>query len=70
VAAAMLPPQGAVLLVLPAALLFILSDFLLALEMFVLPKGAGLARILPFIVWPTYWLAQTGFTLAFTFTGV
>ncbi|MEZ5714311.1 MAG: lysoplasmalogenase [Paracoccaceae bacterium] len=70
VAAAMLPPQGAVLLVLPAALLFILSDFLLALEMFVLPKGAGLARILPFIVWPTYWLAQTGFTLAFTFTGI
>lgn len=69
-AAAMLPPQGAALFVLPAALLFILSDFLLALEMFVLPRGTRLARLLPFIVWPTYWLAQTGFTLAFTFTGL
>ena len=66
-AALLLPPEGALIFVLPAALLFILSDFALAMEMFVLPEGHALHRLAPFVVWPTYWLAQTGFTLAFGF---
>lgn len=43
------------------ALLFVLSDFVLAMEMFVLSKTAPARRITPFVVWLTYWLAQ--FTL-------
>lgn len=47
-----------------AALLFILSDFTLSMEMFVLPEGR-MKRLAPFVVWPTYWLAQLGFVLGF-----
>ncbi|MDQ2091993.1 lysoplasmalogenase [Marimonas arenosa] len=65
IAALMLPPDFEAVLVLPAALLFILSDFVLAMEMFVLRADQALRRLAPFIVWPTYWLAQLGFTLAF-----
>lgn len=48
-----------------AALLFILSDMTLSLEMFVLPQGHALRRAAPFIVWSTYWAAQALFFLAF-----
>ena len=61
-----LPPVGALALVLPAALLFILSDFILAQEMFVLPQAHKLRRVTPYLVWSSYWLAQALFLLAFT----
>jgi uncharacterized membrane protein YhhN len=60
-AALALPMVGPLALILPAALSFLLSDTVLSLEEFVLPEGHGLHRILPFVVWPTYWLAQIGF---------
>ena len=60
-----LPVLGALALAAPAAALFILSDMALAFGRFVLQPGTGLHRITPYIVWPTYWLAQLGFFLAF-----
>ncbi|MDQ2093525.1 lysoplasmalogenase [Rhodalgimonas zhirmunskyi] len=47
-----------------AAFLFIASDLILALEMFVLREGPA-KRLAPFAIWPLYWLAQALFTLAF-----
>ncbi|WP_193555916.1 lysoplasmalogenase [Marimonas lutisalis] len=64
-AAQTLPASGALALALPAALLFIASDFILSHEMFVLPETHPLRRFTPFAVWPTYWGAQSLFTLAF-----
>lgn len=64
-AAQTLPASGALALALPAALMFITSDFILSMEMFVLPGGHPLRRVAPFAVWPTYWGAQLLFTLAF-----
>ena len=61
-----LPSLGSLALALPAALLFILSDFTLAFEMFILGEGHRLRRFTPFIVWPAYWGAQLLFLLAFT----
>lgn len=49
----------------PAAFMFILSDFILAMELFVLPAGHRLRRYTPFLVWPSYWGAQALFFLAF-----
>lgn len=60
-----LPALGPLALAHPAALLFILSDFTLAMELFVLPDGHRLRRYTPFIVWPTYWGAQALFFVAF-----
>ena len=48
-----------------AALLFIISDTVLGLEMFVLSSDGRLKRYAPFVVWPTYWLAQFLFLLSF-----
>lgn len=61
-----LPPSGALALVLPAALAFILSDTLLAVEKFLLPQGHQASAPLGFALWILYWLAQAGFLLAFT----
>ena len=66
IAALTLPLNGQWARVLPGALLFILSDFALAMEMFVLPKVAQVRRFTPFIVWFTYWGAQ--FCLFSSFT--
>ena len=60
-----LPLAGPLSFALPAALLFIASDFSLSLEEFVLPEAHLLRRVLPFVIWPTYWLAQFGFAGAF-----
>ena len=65
VAVLALPALGPLTFAHPAALLFILSDFTLAIQMFVLPKAHRLNRYTPFVVWPTYWLAQGLFLLAF-----
>lgn len=53
-----------------AALLFVLSDSLLALELFLLRPGHRVQRFLPFLVWPTYWLAQAGLLWGLTFTAI
>lgn len=58
IAALMLPFGGQWMWLLPGALLFVVSDFVLALEMFVLPKSAMLRRFTPFVIWLTYWGAQ------------
>lgn len=64
-AALALPPEGALRYALPAALLFVLSDLVLACEKFLLPEGHPLLRVTPYVIWSTYWLAQLGFLSAF-----
>lgn len=63
VAALTLPAIGPLGLVLPAALLFLLSDTVLSLEEFVFQDGHRLRRVTAFLIWSTYWLAQLGFVL-------
>lgn len=63
VAALMMP--GGYLGVVVAAFLFMMSDSILASEMFLLREDHPLRRITPFAVWSTYWLAQVGFLLAY-----
>lgn len=65
-AAVTLPGQGALVWALPAALVFIASDVVLAFETFVLPEHHPLRRIAPYVVWPLYWGAQIGFFFAFS----
>ncbi|MBV1864295.1 MAG: lysoplasmalogenase [Rhodobacteraceae bacterium] len=50
-----LPDVG---LLLPGALLFVVSDLVLALEMFVFAAHSAARRFTPFVVWATYWAAQ------------
>ena len=57
-------PHAPLAWALPAAALFLISDTTLSLDLFVLRDGSA-RRLAPFVVWPTYWLAQAGFTLAF-----
>ena len=61
-----LPAEGAVRFALPAALLFILSDMVLASERFLLRDGHPAQPIMPYLIWASYWLAQFGFFIAFT----
>ena len=53
-------------LVVPAALSFMASDVILAVETFVLGEEHPLRRITPYAVWPLYWGAQASFLLAFS----
>jgi len=46
------------------AFLFICSDILLALELFVLAESSKLRRILPFAIWPLYVAGQFGIQVA------
>ncbi|MFN3210403.1 MAG: lysoplasmalogenase [Roseovarius sp.] len=64
-AALMVPGSGALRLVLPAALLFVASDTVLALERFVIGDTHRAAPVLARIVWVSYWNAQALFALAF-----
>jgi uncharacterized membrane protein YhhN len=64
--ATVLPPVGAIALVLPAALLFVFSDFILAQEMFVLPEAHKLRKVTPYVIWSSYWIAQALFLISFT----
>jgi uncharacterized membrane protein YhhN len=52
--------------VLPAALAFVASDVVLAIETFVLREDHWLRRYTPYVVWPLYWGAQAGFYLSFS----
>ncbi|UYV38454.1 lysoplasmalogenase [Rhodobacteraceae bacterium D3-12] len=64
--AVMTLPQGHPLILAHlAALLFIVSDVTLSVEMFVLPVLHPLRRVLHFVIWSTYWSAQALFFLAF-----
>lgn len=65
VAAMTVPALGPLAWVLPAACLFMLSDSVLAAELFLLPEGHPAKRVTPFVIWASYWLAQLGFTLAY-----
>ncbi len=58
-----LPPTARLGLI--AALLFILSDAVLGMELFVLPADSRLRRIMPFVVWIFYWGAQFLFLASF-----
>ncbi len=60
-----LPGIGALEFAFLGAALFLISDLILAFETFVWRKGSAVARVAPFLVWPTYWLAQFAFYLAF-----
>ncbi len=60
-----LPFDRGLALILPAALLFVLSDFVLAQEMFVLAEGHKLRRFTPYIVWSSYFGAQALFLIGF-----
>lgn len=65
VGALTLPGQGTLFWVLPAALAFVVSDLVLAIETFVLPRDHPASRATPYIIWPLYWGAQAGFLAAF-----
>ena len=60
-----LPFDRGLALILPAALLFVLSDVVLSCELFVLAEGHKLRRATPYIVWSTYWSAQALFLIGF-----
>jgi len=65
-AALIVPRTGPLIWVLPAALAFMASDILLAVEKFLLSDAAPLTRITPYLVWVLYWGAQAGFLVALT----
>ncbi len=65
VAAMTLPVQGALVWVLPAAISFMVSDMVLAVETFVLSDDHALRRYTPYAIWSLYWGAQVGFFAAF-----
>ena len=65
IAAMAMPFEEGLALILPAALLFVLSDFVLAQELFVLPESHKLRRVTPYVIWSTYWSAQALFLIGF-----
>lgn len=64
-AALSLPGDGRLALVVPAALAFMLSDTVLAIEKFALPPDHPALRWTSYIVWPFYWGAMFGIWYAF-----
>lgn len=62
-AALTLPHTGAVAWLLPAALAFIVSDIILAIEKFRLAADHAARRVTPWMIWGLYWGAQAGFVL-------
>lgn len=65
VAVLVVDPVGVLALALPAALLFIFSDLVLAFETFLLAQDHTARRVTPWVIWVTYWGAQMLFLLAF-----
>ncbi|WP_406645949.1 lysoplasmalogenase [Aliisedimentitalea scapharcae] len=65
VSALTLPGQGSLIWAFPAAVSFMVSDLVLAVETFVLNDGHRMRRWTPYVVWPLYWGAQVGFFAAF-----
>lgn len=64
VAVLALPGHGALAWALPAALAFMTSDLVLAVEKFLLRDGHPVLRVTPYVVWVLYWAAQVGFLIA------
>lgn len=64
-AALSLPGQGGLVWVLPAALMFVLSDLALATETFVLAPDHTARQVTPYVIWVSYWGAQAGFFATF-----
>lgn len=60
-----MPFSAGLMLILPAALLFMLSDLVLSFELFVLPDGHKYHRATPYAIWSFYWLSQALFLIAF-----
>nr|WP_325250667.1 lysoplasmalogenase [Amylibacter sp.] len=58
VSALTLPFSGLLGMAILGALSFVFSDFVLALELFVLSENNRLRRVTPFLVWGSYWGAQ------------
>ncbi|MDB4558733.1 lysoplasmalogenase [Amylibacter sp.] len=58
IAALTLLPQGSVVFALFGAFCFLVSDFVLALDMFVLRTENIVRKATPFVIWGTYWSAQ------------
>ncbi|MBR9863082.1 MAG: lysoplasmalogenase [Rhodobacteraceae bacterium] len=56
--ALVLPDRGVLALALCGAFVFMLSDLILSLELFVIPEGSRWLYLTPFAVWGTYWCAQ------------
>ena len=69
-AAFVLPGIGPLALVPLAALCFLISDAILALELFILRPGGRAHRLAPALVWPLYWLAQFGFFWSLAWAGL
>lgn len=66
IAALAVPGQGALVWVLPAAMAFVASDLVLAIEKFMLADEHPARRMTPLVIWPLYWGAQAAFLAAFT----
>ncbi len=66
IAVLVLPGQGALRLALPAAIGFVVSDLVLAVDTFLLRRDHPAKAWAPHAVWVTYWGAQAGFVAAFT----
>lgn len=58
ISALTLAPLGLLGLAVFGALAFVVSDFILALDLFVLPKEHGLRKLTSLLVWGSYWGAQ------------
>lgn len=57
--------SGPLVLVTVGGLLFVASDLVLGLEMFALKSGTWAAKLAPFWVWATYWVAQLCIVVGF-----
>lgn len=64
VSALTLPWAGPLGWVAPAALVFLVSDIILATEVFLLPPGHRARPIAAYAIWTFYWGAQAGFLAA------
>ena len=64
-AALALPEGPTARLAIISAFAFAISDFVLAVEKFLLSDGHPARRVTPYVIWPLYWGAQAGFLAAF-----
>jgi uncharacterized membrane protein YhhN len=70
IAAATLPWQPYYNIVMLGVMLFILSDLILSMEMFLMTKEGWVAKLAPFFVWSLYWFAQLLITAGLVFQSV
>lgn len=70
IAAATLPWMPNYNIVMLGVAFFILSDLILAMEMFLMSKQAWTGKSAPFLVWVFYWLAQFSITAGLVLRGI